>query len=269
MTTPSSLNFGGTISQTYEDLLGPFIFEPFAVDFAALLDTGGTQNILELACGSGRLTQHIAAKLSPSAQLLATDLNADMVRIAQSKVASANISWQTVDMLSIPFPDNYFNQVVCQFGLMLAPDQMKALSEIYRVLKPGGKLSFVTWAAIANNPLWDITSKVLGNYLTEHPIISKPGPFAMSDDAMVLAQLEQSGFNDAKAVQLNNRGKSATAFKAASGVVEGLPVYAAIMAQAPALLKEIIGTLETELASKLGNNPLLAPQCGWLYEARK
>jgi ubiquinone/menaquinone biosynthesis C-methylase UbiE len=61
------LNFVDHVAKNYEDALGPFIFEPFAVDLAQRIDFTGTQHILELACGSGRLTKHVAESIPASA----------------------------------------------------------------------------------------------------------------------------------------------------------------------------------------------------------
>src|SRR5882757_3451475 len=144
MATPSQF-FGGKISQNYEDYLGSFLFEPYAVDLADRLNWTGVSQILELACGSGRLTRHIAEQLPPTAEFTATDLNADMINVARSKITADRVMWAPADMLNLPFEGESFDLVVCQFAIMLVPDQLKALSEIFRILKPGGKVMFSTW----------------------------------------------------------------------------------------------------------------------------
>ena len=177
----TTLFFGGAVSQNYEDYLGAFLFEPFAVDLAASLNFDGVSKVLELACGSGRLTKHIANALPANVEFTATDLSADMISVAKAKVTSGRIIWATADMMDLPFTNDSFDLVVCQFGLMLVPDQMKAFGEILRVLKPGGKVVFNTWIDRDYNKVWAIGDKVLHSFFGENIVGQNPGPFALGD----------------------------------------------------------------------------------------
>ncbi len=62
---PTAFVFDDAIAQTYDDYLGPFAFEPFAADLAGRATTAPAANVLELACGTGRVTRHLAAHLTP------------------------------------------------------------------------------------------------------------------------------------------------------------------------------------------------------------
>src|SRR5215203_5604423 len=70
--------FAGSIPHNYETYLGPLFFEPYAVDLVQRLEGGDYGSVLELACGTGRLTKHLVNKLAPDGRLQATDLNEDM-----------------------------------------------------------------------------------------------------------------------------------------------------------------------------------------------
>lgn len=175
---PTAFVFEDAIAQTYDDYLGPFAFEPFAADLAGRATTAPAANVLELACGTGRVTRHLAAHLTPPAQLTATDLNPGMLAVAQRKILAPHVAWDVVDMTRIPYADEAFGLVVCQFGVMFAPDKPRVLREMHRVLVPGGRLLFNTWADVADNQLFALANAVAAAYFGSNP---GAGPGAVFD----------------------------------------------------------------------------------------
>lgn len=268
MATPVPF-FGGKISQNYEDYLGPFLFEPYAVDFASRIDFNGVSQILELACGSGRLSRHIAAALPPDVAFTATDLSNDMITVAQDKVPNDQIKWMPADMLDLPFDDGSFDLVVCQFGLMIVPDHQKALSEIFRVLKRGGKIMFNAWSDLSYNKIWAIGDKVLKSLLGKSPMDQDPGPFALGAKDDVLNMLTRTGFSNMQAALVTNIGETGSSKMAAYGFIYGLPIALFIQKEDPDLLETILQTLDENLKTELGDQPLRAPQKALVFEAIK
>lgn len=263
------LNFSGNIPQNYEDFLGPFLFEPFALDLLERLDFTGVKNILELACGSGRLTKHIAAWLPENVLFTSSDLSEEMIQVAKAKVDTQRVNWATVDMMDIPYQDNVFDLIVCQFGIMLVPDQHKALKEIFRVLKPNGKIIFNTWADIDDNKLWSIGNSVLDSILKQQPLAANPGPFSMSDGNSVLMRLKDAGFNNCTLTSVEKFGEIETAAMAARGFIHGLPILSFILKQDPDMLIPIVLSLEEELRNQLGEHPLIVQQSAFIFEGIK
>ncbi|HXO74721.1 MAG TPA: methyltransferase domain-containing protein [Puia sp.] len=261
--------FGGEISQNYEDYLGSFVFEPFAVDLASRINWTGVGQVLELACGSGRLTKYISEQLPLTVAFTATDLNEDMIGVAKGKVPNDRVKWAPADMQDLPFQDGSFDLVVCQFGLMLVPDQIKALSEIFRVLKPGGKILFSTWTDLHYNRLWAIGSRVIQSIVGISPIEHNPGPFALDDKSAVEDMLKRTGFGDIQGTVVTNTGKIESAEKAAFGFIYGLPVSLFIEKEKPGVLPIILQTLEEKLKEELGDHPLRVPQKALVIEAER
>ena len=192
-----------------------------------------------------------------------------MLEIAKQNKAVQDIGWNVVDMTDIPYQSNSFDLVVCQFGIMLVPEKLKALSEIYRVLANGGQLIFNVWGNIQNNKVWDIGSKVIAGFLDFNPILQDPGPFSLSQENDVIRLLNKAGFSDVKVTRVNKTGSIETAAKAAKGFIEGLPVYVAIHKKNPSLIPEIIKAMELEFINQLGNNPMRSPLQALVFETNK
>jgi len=264
-----SVFFGGSISQNYEDYLGAFLFEPYAADLAGRIRFDDIQRILELACGSGRLTRHIAESLPHTVSLTATDLSEDMIAVAKGKLSDDRITWAVADMQNQPFENGSFDVVVCQFSLMLVPDQARALSEIFRVLRPGGKLLFSTWTDLAYNRLWAIGDRVIKEALGKSPLLQDPGPFALDDAIAVQQLLSKTGFSGIRVATVTNTGEIESAEKAAYGLIYGLPVSLFIQKHQPEALPVILRTLQHQLAAGLGDHPLRTPQKALVFEAAK
>ena len=92
-------------------------------------------NILELACGSGQLS----LRLSTHVQLWeATDFSENMIREAKKKSCSGRLHFSVQDATNLPYADSSFDAVVIANALHIMPNPERALSEIRRVLKPGG-----------------------------------------------------------------------------------------------------------------------------------
>ncbi len=147
----SAIRFSGSIPQYYEKYLGPLVFEPFARDLALEMDFS-PQLILELACGTAQLTRQILGSKKSIQSLWATDVNEEMLRLAEKNNPSPIISFMTADAHRLPFENNYFDLTLCQFGVMFFSDKPKAFSEVLRVLKPRGTFIFNTWDSLETNP---------------------------------------------------------------------------------------------------------------------
>src|SRR6266404_1828564 len=131
--------FAGSIPAAYDRYLGPILFRPYAEDLAARLNMDAKGAVLELACGTGILTRVLRDHLPASTRLVATDLNEAMIRNAVEKFRPGEaVEWQEADASDLPFDDESFDAVVCQFGIMFLPDKTLGAREARRVLKPGG-----------------------------------------------------------------------------------------------------------------------------------
>ncbi|TMK12763.1 MAG: methyltransferase domain-containing protein, partial [Alphaproteobacteria bacterium] len=113
--------FAGSIPETYDRFLVPLIFESYARDLAERLARVEPREVLETAAGTGVLTRAMASRLPAQARIVATDLNQPMLDHAQRRSHDGRITWRQADALALPFEDQSFDIVACQFGAMFFP----------------------------------------------------------------------------------------------------------------------------------------------------
>lgn len=259
--------FAGTIPANYENYLGPFLFEPYASDLVSRLQDKKYPDILEIACGTGRVTAHLAKSVKHDT-LTATDLNQDMIEVAKQKVKNDKIKWMQADAMQLPFQENSFDLVVIQFGIMFFPDKQKGLSEAYRVLRPGGKIIFNTWDKPENIPVIYTGRKIIESYFGDTPPIFYNIPFSMYDAGELKKLAKDAGFKNVKVLLVKKEGISPSAAELATGIVEGNPVYLAIIEKDPSLVDSIKKQVQKALAEKFGE-PVKGTLHAWVTEGIK
>ena len=256
-------------AKNYDQYLGPLLFEPFAEDIAERISNGTFSSVLEIACGTGRATRHIRRAIPSTSKLVATDSNADMIKVAAELVPDNNINWQTADAQQLIFPDESFDLVVCQLGLMFMPDKMKVVSEWLRVLKKGGKLIFSTWDKIENNGVIYLGNQIICSYFPENPPSFYRAPFNMCQPDQLETLLVSQGFRSVKVSAVEKVGTSPSAHDTAVGMVQGNPIYGRIIEKDPKLVDTITTAVEQKIGSVYGERPLTSPLRAWVVEAKK
>jgi ubiquinone/menaquinone biosynthesis C-methylase UbiE len=253
----SDTKFVGSIPEKYDTYLGPFLFEPYAADFVRRLTLPENVSVLELACGTGILTRRIADALPKSGRLMATDLNQPMLDHAQHKVGpDSRLEWRAADATKLPFPDESFDRVVCQFGVMFFPDKLVALREARRVLKRGGELSFNVWDSTRRNPYVEMADGTVAGFFPENPPTFFQVPFGFHDQSTLRSIIQEAGFTNVRLVEVALDGNSPTAMDAAVGLVEGCPLIVAIQERGVSDPRPIVEAVAKKLASAYGDSPM-------------
>jgi ubiquinone/menaquinone biosynthesis C-methylase UbiE len=251
--------FVGAIPENYDRYLGPVLFEPYANDLVARLDIGNDGSVLELACGTGIVTRRLRERLAPGSKIVATDLNEAMLSYAQLKLKSSEaIEWKQADATDLPFQDQSFDAVVCQFGVMFFPDKEQAAREAYRVLKPGGVFLFNVWDAIEENDLPHIAHTIISKFFDDKPPNFYEIPFSFHDQETIAALLSQAGFRNIESSIVSTTAEATSASEVTRGLVHGNPVIAAIRECDESQIPAIEGAVASQVAAQCGDAPVRA-----------
>jgi len=107
--------------------------------------------VLDIAGGTGDLAQAFARKAGSTGEVWLTDINASMLRVGRDRLIDRGLvlPLAVCNAEQLPFPDGYFDRVSVAFGLRNMTHKDKALAEMRRVLKPGGKLLVLEFSRVA------------------------------------------------------------------------------------------------------------------------
>lgn len=146
------------------------VFEPSSAVLVEEAGVAAGQDVLDVATGTGNVAL-AAARLG--ANVTASDLTPDLLAIAQGRAAEEGLelAWGEADVEALPYADDAFDVVMSSFGAMFAPRPELAISELFRVLRPGGTLGLLSWTPEgANGAIF----KVMSQRLPQQPGAPQP-----------------------------------------------------------------------------------------------
>jgi SAM-dependent methyltransferase len=148
-----------------------------------------------------------------------------MLDVAAARIDSPTVTFRAADAQSLPFEDESFDLVVCQFGAMFFPDRVRAYREALRVLRPGGRFLFNTWGRLEENPASDAAARaVAALFPDDPPDFLRRVPFSCFDKEAVERDLGAAGFGQVEAETVKLSHGPAGAADAAAGLCQGSPL---------------------------------------------
>lgn len=170
------------------------------VPLAKLRLTPGAR-VLDVGCGWGDTAIRLAKMTGPTGSVIGLDCCGAFLEQGRQDAAAAglaNIRFVEADVEAYPFRPE-FDLCFSRFGMMFFASPVAAMRNVRKALKPGGRLMFITWRTIDDNPWLGIPKKVVLNFLPppgEDAQTCGPGPFSMASTSLVTAQLRAAGFDD-------------------------------------------------------------------------
>jgi SAM-dependent methyltransferase len=247
--------FTGPIPELYETHLVPLIFEPYAADLADRLAARPATRVLEIAAGTGALTRSLASVLPGTVSIVATDLNQPMLDQAAAIGTKRPVEWRQADAVQLPFGDNVFDAVVCQFGVMFFPDKSKAFSEARRVLGSGGVFLFSVWDRIEENEFADtVTTALTSLFPGDPPRFLARTPHGYYDRPTIERDLASGGFAAApQVITVAARSRAESPRIPAVAYCQGTPLRNEIEARDAARLGEATERAAEAIARQFGH----------------
>jgi SAM-dependent methyltransferase len=250
--------FAGSVPQLYERYMVPLMFDVYAADLAATVTRLQPARVLEIAAGTGVLTRRLAKDLPDGTAIVATDLSDSMLDFAMELGTARPVEWRLADATNLPFPDEGFDAVVCQFGAMFFPDKAQAYAEVRRVLRPGGTFLFNVWDRIQDNEFTFVVDQALSSFFPDDPprFMSRL-PHGYHDTVKVSADLVDGGFNRAPDVAtLTARSRAGSSRIPAVALCQGTPLRREIEARDPSRLLAATDCAAEAIAARFGSGPV-------------
>jgi SAM-dependent methyltransferase len=185
-----------------------------------MLDMAGVASgarVLDVAAGAGDQTLQIASRVGPGGGVLAIDISPSLLAFAATEAKRAgygHVATRAMDGEQLELEDATFDVVVSRVGLIYFPDQQRALSEMRRVLVPGGRVAAIVYSTPAQNGFFSAPVAVVRRCARlEAPLPGQPGPFSLGAPGILEEAFTKAGFSDVRAerVQAPLRMESAAA----------------------------------------------------------
>ena len=194
--------------EVYEMAMGRWSrrLAPLLITFDGLSDG---DRVLDVGCGTGSLTFTVP-QIAKVASVTGIDLTEAYVEFARSRNTNPHITFRAADARSLPFEDNSFDRAFSMLVLQFIPDANRAVSEMRRVVQPGGTVAAAVWDAYGGTPhmrmVWDIAA-VLDPSIERYSFrpLSQPNEmanlwrdlgFVDVEQTSLLIRMEFSGFDD-------------------------------------------------------------------------
>ena len=176
----------------YEETLVPAVFEDWApkmLTFGAVVDG---DRVLDVACGTGVVARHARVRVGSNGSVVGLDLVSAMLGVARR--IDPEVRWCQGNAMALPFVPATFDSVLCQAGLMFIPDRVRAVGEMYRVLRPGGRVAIQVFGP---NPAQAAFANVIERHAGSDAAGRYRGPWSLADPDELLAIVVAGGFESA------------------------------------------------------------------------
>jgi SAM-dependent methyltransferase len=255
MTTAGDDAFTQSIAAQYERYLVPLIFEPYAADMAARVTSRSPRRVLEIAAGTGAVTRAMSVTLARDVAIVSTDLSQAMIDHAQTLGTERPVEWRQADVLALPFDDQEFDAVVCQFGVMFFPHKSTAFAEAHRVLRPGGAFIFNVWDRIEENEFADtVATAVAAMFPGDPPSFLSRTPYGYSDRSVIQRDLSAGGFlAHAQLTTIAKRSRADSGNIPAIAFCLGTPLKNEIDARDPTRVATAVDVSTQALVARFGD----------------
>ena len=182
------------LAEAYERFMVPSLFAPWSTYLIERANPQSSERVLDIACGTGIVARNVVPRVGSQGMVIGLDANPEMIGMARAIAERQHlpIEWHTSPAEQLQFPDENFDLILCQFGLMFFTDRHAALTEMHRVLKTGGRVILSVWQGLDRHPFYraihDVTERILGKS-------SVQAVFSLGDANELRTLLTDSGFH--------------------------------------------------------------------------
>jgi len=262
----------GSVAGAYDDIYLPRLFIPWArllLERAALRPG---EAVLDIATGPGTVARLAAEQVGPKGRVVGADLSEAMIAIAKAKSPSAgaaSIEYLVSPAAPLPVEDGGFDVVTCQQGLQFFPDRAAAIREMYRTLKPGGRVAAAVWREIDLQPYFAAIDAALRECLPTDQAEPYGMPFRWPRAAELEAAFGNERFTNVSVVELRHPFTFEGGIAQALSALAASPIATTIAELDPDTRARLWSAAERRLSPLLAEGQVRTQMVSSLVTARK
>ncbi len=182
-------------AETYEHYMVPALFAPAAEHLLAVARLRPGERVLDVGTGTGIVARLAAPNVGSLGTVTGLDASPDMLSVARASALADGLSidWHEGQAEALPYPDQRFDLVLSQFALMFFADRRAALTEMRRVLAPGGRATLSVFAGIDRHPFYVALDEAIARRLGTSAV---GAIFALGDADALGEALVQAGLRE-------------------------------------------------------------------------
>ncbi|WP_299443389.1 methyltransferase domain-containing protein [uncultured Phycicoccus sp.] len=192
-------------ARAYEELHVGALFRQWTRPVLDAARVGEGHEVLDVACGTGVLAREARPRVGPRGTVTGLDLGAGMLAVAAE--LDPDIRWVEGAAGDLPFADDTFDAVVCQFGLMFFPDRVGAVREMLRVARPGGRVVLAVWESLERSQAYPEAVDLLLRRAGPVAADALRAPFVLGDPDELLGVFAEAGAPDAQVETLSGTAR--------------------------------------------------------------
>ncbi len=239
------------------------------------LDLVGAEHVIDIGCGCGQTTIELGRRVGEWGEVVGVDVSVPMLDVAKARAKRAglaNVRFLESDAQTHRFESSGANAVFSRFGVMFFSDPGAAFANIRHALAPDGRLAFVCWRAMSENPLMTTPMQAALPHFTEPTAAPAdpyaPGPFAFADHDRLFGILSGAGFHD---IQIRPHDQPVTTGDVEETVEISMKIgpLGRILRERPDLQTRVAQSIREAVAPLATEAGVFFDSATWIVTARK
>jgi SAM-dependent methyltransferase len=251
------------------------VLEPVNAPLLSFAVPAAGSVVIDVGCGCGGPTMELARMVGPSGRVIGLDVSEPMLGRARERARGySNVTFLLGDAAEMPLENLHGDLIVSRFGVMFFGDPAAAFSNLRRSLVPGGRLRFVCWRGIQENPWLQIPLHAVYEHVPRmpKPAPEEPGPFSFAEPERVTRILTSAGFTKPLFTPLDlrlNLAVGGTLEDAAVNASENGPARRALTGQPDEIRARAIESIRRALTPYTSSTGVELAGAVWLVAAER